>query len=222
MKTLIPLLLLLTACGGTVAQRRTFPVEVVGTPVSAMANDKGWVVTLSEAKATVGPVRFFTGKVLLSRRWSPLSLVIGTAHAHPGHYLEGEALGEVLTATEVDLLATAPTSLGEANAVTGEYGSMSLAVTKIRLKGTATLGATTVAFDTTELVLKEPLAGVRAERELGTEKVTARISMALQTWIARIDFAKAGGATAFAADSEAFNAFNRGVLDTSAYAVTFQ
>ncbi len=217
MKTLIPVLLVLSACGGTVAQRRTFPVEVAGVPTTSMGNDKGWVVTLTEAKATVGPVRFFSGKVLISRRWSPLSLFVGTAHAHPGHYVEGEALGEVLTTKEVDLLATGPTSLGDANAVTGEYGSMELTVTKVRLKGTATLGATTVDFDTTEFTPKEPLAGIRFEKVLGTEQVIARINVGLQTWVTRIDFAKTGGASAFAADSEAFNAFNRGVLDTSAY-----
>ncbi len=221
MKTLIPVVLLLTACGGTIAQRRTFPVEVAGVPVAAMANDKGWVVTLTEAKATVGPVRFFSGKVLLTRRWSPMQLLIGTAHAHPGHYLEGEALGEVLSTKEVDLLATTPTSLGDASAVTGDYGSMAFTVSEVRLKGTATLGATTVVFDTTAFTPKEALAGLRFEKVLGIEQVTARINVGLQTWVTRIDFAKTGGAPAFAADSEAFNAFNRGVLDTGAYDAKF-
>jgi len=215
----------LCACGGVAQKRRTFPVEVTHAAPAA-ANDSGWAVTLTKATAKVAPVRFFTGKVLLSSRWEfdPYLLIGGTAWAHPGHYLQGDALGELLTPKDLDLLAATPTELGLAEAVTGDYGSMQLTLDTVQLAGTATKDSVTVKFDTGAFTPPAPIEGVRFEKILEDEKGTARLTALTSVWLSRIDFSTAGtpnadGVSVFSSDSVAFNGFVRGVLDTSAYDV---
>lgn len=235
-------LALLSACG-TGAQRRTFPVEMTLAPMTA-PNAQGWTVTPESLVASVGPVRFYEGRVLLSRRaprFDPFLLLGGTAWAHPGHYLPGEALGEVLVTVPVDLLAARPTVLGEANAVTGDYGSLELTLPpsptaegvaaelqghSMRLRGTAVhTDGRRVRFDAS-VDLGKAIEGIRFERVLGREQGRARITVALDAWLGRIDFttaspADARGVSTFPADSQAQNALVRGVEDTSAYVVTW-
>nr|WP_225937996.1 hypothetical protein [Myxococcus sp. RHSTA-1-4] len=226
----------LSGCGSE-AERRVFPVEVSAT-LPTGANERGWTVTLESAHASVGPVRFFEGRVLLSR-FDWYSLIGGTAHAHPGHYVPGDALGEVLTTSTVDLLTGA--TLGDASAVTGEYGSMELTLAAptaatdaqgvlsghaVRLKGTArNTDGGTVRFDAV-VDLPSPVAGVRFEKSLGMEAGRVRIAVDLGKWLGRIDFATAAdpdadGVYTFPAGSQAQNALVRGVEDTTTYVVTW-
>nr|WP_211194447.1 hypothetical protein [Pyxidicoccus fallax] len=227
---------------GSEAERRVFPVEVSAT-LPGGANERGWTVTVESAHVSVGPVRFFEGHVLLSSQRMPrfdwYSLIGGTAHAHPGHYTPGDALGEVLTTSTVDLLAGA--TLGDASAVTGEYGSLELTLAKptattdaqgvlnghaVRVRGTArNTDGGTVRFDAV-VDLPAPVAGVRFEKSLGMEAGRVRIAMDLGKWLGRIDFATAtdpdaDGVHTFPATSQAQNALVRGVEDTTAYVVTW-
>ncbi|MCY1018464.1 hypothetical protein [Pyxidicoccus sp. MSG2] len=235
------LALALSGCGSE-AERRTFPVELTGTLPSG-ANERGWTVTLESAHASVGPVRFFNGRVLLSRRaprFDWYSLIGGTAQAHPGHYVAGDALGEVLTTATVDLLTGAP--LGDASAVTGEYGSLELTLATptastdaagalgghaVRVRGTArNADGGAVRFDAVA-DLPAPVAGVRFEKSLGMEAGRVRIAVDLGTWLGRIDFATAtdpdaDGVYTFPAGSQAQNALVRGVEDTTTYVVTWE
>lgn len=236
------LVLSATALGGcgSAAERRTFPVEITATPLRG-ANERGWTVTLDSAHVSVGPVRFFEGRVLLSRRFDWYSLIGGTAHAHPGHYVPGDALGEVLSTSTVDLLP-GPTELGTATAVTGEYGSLELTLATptaatdaegalgghaIRLRGTArNPDGGALRFDAV-LDLPASVAGVRFEKSLGLEAGRVRIAVDLGKWLGRIDFATAtdpdaDGTYTFPAGSQALNALVRGVEDTTAYVVTWE
>jgi hypothetical protein len=233
--------LTLGGCGSE-AERRTFPVEVAATRPTG-ANERGWTVTVESAHASLGPVRFFEGRVLLSRRaprFDWYSLIGGTAHAHPGHYVPGDAMGEVLTTATVDLLTGA--SLGDASAVTGEYGSMELTLQPptastdaagvlgghaVRVRGTArNSDGGTVRFDAVAN-LPKPVAGVRFEKSLGMEAGRVRITVDLSKWLGRIDFATAtdvdaDGIYTFPAESQAQNALLRGVEDTTTYVVTWE
>ncbi|MFP2906229.1 hypothetical protein ACLESD_14415 [Pyxidicoccus sp. 3LFB2] len=228
---------------GSAAERRTFPVVVSATLPSG-TNERGWTVTVESAHASLGPVRFFEGRVLLSSRRTPrfdwYSLVGGTAHAHPGHYLPGDAMGEVLTTATVDLLAGA--ALGDANAVTGEYGSLELTLQPptastdatgvlgghaVRVRGTArNSDGGTLRFDAVTDVAA-PVAGVRFEKSMGMEAGRVRIAVDLGKWLGRIDFATAtdpdaDGIYTLPADSQARNALVRGVEDTTTYVVTWE
>jgi hypothetical protein len=224
------LLLLAAACGATTAQtRRTFPVEVVVAAPTAPL-DTGWTVSNLSGTASLASLRFFTGKVLIGQRVDPLSWLISTAWAHPGHYMAGEALGEVLTPLEVDLSKPDVQPWGTANAVTGSYGSAQLtfAPTGITLKGTATKAGQTVTFDTGPFVPAAALEGVKFERELGTEPGTLRVTLDLAVLLSRVEFDKtnttpgADGFTHFDPSSPAFNGLSRGVADTGSYALTWQ
>lgn len=237
------LLLVLLASCDTGAQRRTFPVEMA---LQAMTgpNERGWTVTPEALHVSVGPVRFYEGHVLLSHRaprLDPFLLLGGTAWAHPGHYLPGDALAEVLSTTVVDLMAASPTVLGETNAVTGDYGSMELTLPvppamgdagallgghAVRIRGTAThTDGRRVRFDTA-MDLPKPIQGIRFERVLAQEVGRVRIAVDLNTWLGRIDFATvsppdANGVSTFPTGSQAMNALVRGVEDTGAYVVTW-
>ncbi|MDC0712306.1 hypothetical protein POL68_27840 [Stigmatella sp. ncwal1] len=243
--TVLSAVLTLTLLAGcdTGEERRTFPVEVTARPMTG-ANEYGWTVTLESVHASMGPVRFFEGRVLLSnwrRGFDWYSLVGGTASAHPGHYLPGDALAEVLSTGTVDLLATAPTGLGDANAVTGDYGSLELTLPvatgtsdaqgllnghAVRVRGEAShTDGRKVRFDG-QADLPKPIEGIRFERELGKEAGRARITVELAKWLGRIDFGTVGPSDTgtvqtFPAASQAQNALVRGVEDTSAYVVTW-
>ncbi|MCY0999830.1 hypothetical protein OWM54_22100 [Myxococcus sp. MISCRS1] len=231
---------LLLGCGSE-AERRVFTVESTAAPLSDTPNERGWRITLDAAHVSLGPVRFFEGRVLLSRAFDWYALLGGTAHAHPGHYAPGDALGELLETHTVDLLSGI-TPLGTASAVTGEYGSLELTLATptattdaqgvlkghaVRLVGTATnADGGQVRFDV-EADLPKPVAGVRFEKSLGLEAGRVRITVDLRKWVDRIDFATAtdtdaDGIYTFPADSQARNALMRGVEDTTAYVVTWE
>lgn len=221
--------LAVSACGAPAAVRRDLPVEVAGALGEGGPNDFGWTVTFSEATLPIETLRFYTGKVLLSRRFDPWSWVVGTAWAHPGHYVAGEALGEILAPKTIDLLAPAPQVLGVANATTGEYGSLEFKIGApgIHLKGSATKGPDTVRFDSTAFVPARAIEGIKFDHLLGAQTGAVRVAVDLADVVARCDFARAGtagadGVAVFALDQEAFNGFARGVQDTGAYLVTWE
>jgi hypothetical protein len=96
-------------------------------------NALGWSVTLSKAHLSVGPLYYYQGDPVLSRRefdsrenQSALAwfadLLVPPAHAHPGHYIEGAATGQMLTPTTLNLLG-GPVSLADGQGVTGETNS---------------------------------------------------------------------------------------------------
>lgn len=230
MRSSLAVLLFLTGCGSTTARRTTFPVEMTTSLPGTQTTDSGWTVQLDSARAAVAAVRFFAGKVLLSRRFPWYSLIGGTAWAHPGHYVAGEAMGEWLGPKELDLLTALPSELGTADAITGEYGSLQLTFgpTGVRLVGVATRGNARVSFDTTAFIPSSPIEGIRFEKSLGIqESGRVRIRIDLHTTLSRIDFSaapapNADGVSVFRSTDEVFNGFARGILDTGSYLVVWE
>ena len=90
----------------------------------------GWNVKLSRAAVAIGALHYFDGEPAVARRDAPargplerLALLFeGVAHAHPGHYQAGTALGEFLEPSSVDLLRT-PALLGRGDGVSGTFRS---------------------------------------------------------------------------------------------------
>lgn len=221
MKRLLPLLLL-AACG-PLQERTSFPL-VVAAQLPEGPNEHGWRIALDEAAIDLGPVKFFEGDVLLSRRWSPWELLVPVARAHPGHYVPGESKGEWLGHLHVDLLAP-PSSVGTVEAVTGHFGSMQLTLRSVELRGVATKDDETIAF-ATSLALEQPLEGIGAVHELTVEPVFARLMIDVEKWLARVDFTTAvdpdeDGTFTFDPTTQAFNALSRAVADTGAYKIAF-
>ncbi|MBE2252035.1 MAG: hypothetical protein IAE78_21040 [Myxococcus sp.] len=223
------LLLLLVGCGSTEQTRRTFPVEVVVSAPSTPL-DSGWTVSELEGAMPLTELRFYEGRVLVGRRWSPVDLLVATAHAHPGHYVPGEAMAELLVPMPVDLSARAPQPWAVADAVTGSYGSARLAFggEGVRVRGSATKAGRLVRFDTGALVLGGPLTGLRFEHELTRAPGTMRLEVDLGVLLARVDFDQAGalpdgaGVVVLDPGSVAFNGFERGVTDAGSYRFTWQ
>lgn len=218
------LLLLVVACGGTERTRRSFPVEVTAKS-AALVTDSGWAVTLTKATLHLEALRFFEGKVALARRapwWR--ALVVSDAWAHPGHYVPGEALGELVAPLDVDLLATAPLSWGTASAVTGDYGSaqVTLGGAGLVLEGVATKDTARVEFSTAFLP-PAALEGVRFEQVMTTAAGTVQVLVDLQAVLSRVDFAAVGsGAKPLDPSSPAYNGLGRGVEDTTAWVLAWK
>jgi hypothetical protein len=211
------------ACGGTSRTRTTFPVEVAAVGREGLTTDSGWAVTLTKATVSLGAVRFFTGKVLIGRRFDPWSMVWSTAWAHPGHYQQGEAVGELVQNADIDLLE-GPVAWGTANAVTGDYGSMQLtyAAQGLRLAGFATKAGQRIDFEATTMMPAKPLEGIAFDRVMTTEKGVVRVAFDFNVILSRVDFSAIGmSAAPLDPASPAANGLNRGLLDTTAYRVTF-
>lgn len=227
MRTLLWSLLLLAGCDVATQQtRRTFPVEVVVTAPTAPL-ETGWAVTDLSGAMPLTELRFYEGRVLVAQ-WSPLELIISTAHAHPGHYQEGASMGEVLVPLALDLSKRDVSAWAEANAVTGSYGSAKLGFGTIRVRGTAVKADQTIRFDTGPLTLAKPLEGIRFEHEMDTSSGRVRLEVDLGVLLSRIEFDKHGsapgsdGVVTFEPSSVAFNGFDRGVTDSGSYRFTWQ
>ncbi|MET0409701.1 MAG: hypothetical protein ABW217_00325 [Polyangiaceae bacterium] len=103
-------------------------VELV-PEASSFTTAAGWDVTLTKALVATGPFYYFDGPPPLVQRALPWlrqyalsALGLGLAHAHPGHYQAGNALGQMLEPWSLDLLA-GPADLPPGDGVTGTYRS---------------------------------------------------------------------------------------------------
>jgi hypothetical protein len=128
----------LSACGddaeNNTAQKRvklTLRAEAPPLARAPFTNAYGWTITLSKAELALGAVYFFDGEPIFSRysrpRPEPLPqrvahLFVGEAHAHPGHYIAGNALGEMLTSSSLNLLGEGVV-LGTGDGVSATYRS---------------------------------------------------------------------------------------------------
>lgn len=119
----------LAGCGTTTGQRITLATRVTAEEgISApFVNAYGWSVKLTAARLSIGELYYFSGPPVvasLSPRprldWRG-AFAIPAAHAHPGHYTEGDALGQMLEPETVDL--TGEVTLADSDAVTGHYES---------------------------------------------------------------------------------------------------
>ncbi|HMA97722.1 MAG TPA: hypothetical protein VKP30_33785 [Polyangiaceae bacterium] len=132
-------------------------------------NALGWNVAITKGLLSVGPLYYYSGDPVLSHS-APVARVralasawfdwfIKPAHAHPGHYVAGAAMGQMLEATTIDLLqgsvALAPGEgvTGYANSATFSWQSppvgrlaAELEGHVISMRGTATKGETTIQF----------------------------------------------------------------------------
>jgi hypothetical protein len=87
---------------------------------AAFTSGLGWEVTLTQALLATGPFYYYRGEAAVSALLAPFALK--SAHAHPGHYDSGDALGQMLESYSIDLLA-GETAFPEGSGVTGLYRS---------------------------------------------------------------------------------------------------
>lgn len=106
------------------AETVSHPLHVDGAGVGAVVSDLGYTVTLTEARAVLTEVQFTRSvAVVAGGRWRPLSWLIGTAHAHPGHGEGGAVVGELPGTHVVDWIGQSGATIGDASLI-GEANAL--------------------------------------------------------------------------------------------------
>lgn len=138
MRNVCPLILgcwlasFLLACGADTTTGRpvTLQTELVVDPeiAGAFVTNSGWSVQLTKARLSLRALYYFDGDPAFARRTPSRRLQLArlsglsVARAHPGHYVAGEALGQMTQASVVDLLAGS-SALALGQGITGRYKS---------------------------------------------------------------------------------------------------
>ena len=102
----------------TTGKRIALDTKITTDPpaTQSFANSQGWSISLRKATISVGPLYYFDGATIFSyaapKRKTPWDRIeeflgIGVAYAHPGHYIPGNAKGQMLSPTSVDLVSGA-------------------------------------------------------------------------------------------------------------------
>lgn len=240
-------LILVSGCGQTTGKRVLLETELT----SDLSSDRrfttgaGWEVELDAAMLSTGALYYFDGepaftslpprldwKKELFQAISPIS----TAYAHPGHYIAGNAKGQVLAPYSADLLDGA-TKFPAGEGISGEYRSatFSFAAPTVgpaadMLDGHAAFarGRATKDGETIEFTAVAELADI--ERTAKDGEVTGcqfetadvesdgkvTITVHPRTWFNLVDFRES-----FEPDGVARIAFALGLAQLSAYHLQF-
>lgn len=126
MRRALPIVFATLACAPSEAPRVELEVVVDGSGLGEATTDLGWTITFAQARLAIADLEFTTaGEVHEARTpelgaWL-LSLVLPSAHAHPGHYQGGEIIGELPGEYVLDFVAGDGASLGLATLIVGDY-----------------------------------------------------------------------------------------------------
>lgn len=189
----------------TTGKRIVLDVRIAASPESRdFTNAMGWNVKITKAAIATGAVYYYDGATLYAHR---RRFGLKTAAAHPGHYVAGNAKGELLVPSSVDLLAGA--TLGTGPGVSGPVRSATFSFDAppkgplagelgghvAIVEGVATRGAETRSFraelsapdvlDTKDRPVVEGCPFVAADMQ---GDGTVSIAVKLTLWLDQIDF----------------------------------
>jgi len=264
----LPLVLALAvvACGddSTSGKRVVLATDIGLAPASATGgkggaaflNDAGWQVSLEKVAVSGAALNYYSGAPLLALHHAKPSLferlaglLEGTAYAHPGHYTEGDAVGEMLTPFDAEF-AKGIVKLAAGNGVTGTFRSARFtfdasrtlaghAGATVYLAGTATKDGMTRLFTATatqaEVVDVENLprvegcsftpAGGISDGVAVDDDGTVHVQVAPVLWLSDVDFTDATAGTQPAelpAESRARRAFVRNLKGAAAFQFSYE
>ena len=237
----------------TTGKRVTLDVKIAATPASkgVFTTASGWTVKLDKALVATGALYFYDGEIILSHRTRTPRQKVGDffvppAYAHPGHYVPGNAKGEMLTPSSADLLA-GDAVLGRGNGVSGFVRSATfsfsapaqgphaaaLGANVAVVEGTATQGAETRVFRA-EVAAAELLNTKNAPQVEGCPFAhvdvqgdgVVTITVDAKLWFDQVDFANEaksadGKPVPLATDGVARNGLVRGMKAGLAYRFAF-
>jgi hypothetical protein len=247
--------LALASCGGGTSGHRVELKTRLRTDLDAtntVTTSMGWTVTLTRALVATGPLRYYDGEPAFTasaswprRFWAALS-PIGAAHAHPGHYVAGNDMGEELLPFSADLLA-GPSDLPPGEGVSGVWRSATfsfatpsagpvvdaLAGHVAVAEGHATKGEATIYFSVSAAladVARTAKDGAVAGCPFDTADVqtsgTVTVTVKPRVWFNYVDFSalasgSADAPTVVEPTAVAHLAFAIGLAQLSAYQFSF-
>ncbi len=215
--------------------RVTFPVTMRGINPSADTST-GWHVVLDQAFVAAGPLRWYEGAPIFSRRLWDTAFSLGVAHAHPGHYVPGEALADITSQRVVDLMVPTPTPLEDATGVSGDALSATMELRPpgttlgpsasalhglaVWTRGTATRAGSTVRFEG-GVTIDYAVRGIPARARFAPGGSMA-VSVDLARWFDLADFStltapSPGEVAPIAAGGAVANALYRGTTNGAAW-----
>lgn len=112
----------------TTGKRVALGTQAVLASGTTFENPAGWTFTLEKVTMSIAALYYFSGEPIeplasAPRRDSLFKVVqrvlVPEAHAHPGHYKNGAARGEMLEASSFDLVATPLVALPAGAGITG-------------------------------------------------------------------------------------------------------
>ncbi len=245
--------LALEACGGdgasgTTGRRVTLHTQArpAKEPRSTFTNGVGWTVTLTKATVAMASVAYFDGEPIFSRAAAPRTrgrdplrglLGLRSAHAHPGHYVAGDAMGELTTPATLDLFA-GTTRLADGAGVSGTYQSARFTYgagdhgVVVAVEGAAQSGATTLRFQATAALSDvldsygEPsLEGCAFTSADVEADGTVVIAIDPTVWLDQVDFTDvkptADGSPSDLAGTIAFKGFARGLKKGAGFVFSY-
>lgn len=242
---------------GTAGKIVSFATRGRGDPTArTFLSGQGWTITLTQAAVAVGGFYFFDGDPAFVHRFPAKQprerlaslLGVGIAYAHPGHYVAGNAMGEMSVPTSLDLLADT-TDLPAGKGFTGRWNSgrwsmptgapsgSAAAVLGSHIafaSGSAAKDGTTVYFTVTsdfanisENSSNGQIDGCVLEggTVTGDGVITATVDM--KVWFNLADFTgisegSADAPTVLAAVDQPYKAFSLGVEQLSAYRFSYE
>ncbi len=233
----------------TTGKRVTLATRAELRSGSSFTNAFDWTFTLTKVQISSGAFYYFDGEPLegsAEARTAPRSFsLIGVAHAHPGHYKEGNAKGEMLTAASYDL-AAGPADLGAGEGVSGLFrsarfsfqspaqGAMAaeMASAVVIVDGTASKGGVTKAFrlvalaeDVVDAEGRTQIDGCIFDETDVQDGGTVIVSIDPSVWLdqAELDTLPDGTTPAEVARDHAVHlAFARGLKKSTAYRFSFE
>lgn len=248
--------LALEACGGdgaagtsgTSGTRVTLHTQArpAKAPGAAFTNGVGWTVTLTKASVSVASLAYFDGEPIFSRAGparrrglDPFRGLLGTrsAHAHPGHYVAGDALGQMTAPATIDLFA-GTTRLADAAGVSGTYRSARITYgagdhgVVVAVEGAAQSGAKSLRFTASAAIpdvldsYGEPKLEGCAFTSVDVERDgTVTIALDPTVWLDQVDFADvkptADGSPSDLAGTIAFKGFTRGLKKGAGFELSY-
>jgi hypothetical protein len=242
------------ACGseGTTGKMVVLHTRVV-TDLPAdhtVTTSMGWVVTLTKAVLGTGAMYYYDGEPAFTQaprrsrlqRFAAALSPIGTAWAHPGHYIEGSPKGQMLEDFSVDLMA-GPAALPDGAGISGLIRSATFsfaahaagpAVAALGGHVVTTWGSASKDGKTVNFILTADLADVSRTARDG--KVTGctfqeiavdadgtvTITIRPRVWFSLVDFAEVApgtpeAPTVIGTDTTAHIGFALGLGQLSAY-----
>lgn len=177
----------------------------------SFVTDYGWNVTLTRASFSTGPFYYFDGEPAFTRRapsFFEFLKPIQTAYAHPGHYVPGNAVGQMLQPQTFDLLGVGPFAMSDGVGVTGPVRSATFSFSapddghSVVTSGSAERDGGTVYFTFTaalsdiERTAKDAqITGCKFEENTIDGDETVLVTVKPRIWFNLVDFSQVDAGT---------------------------